>query len=44
MTRLIIIRHCQTAGNKSDKIRGYHNDSNFTDEGNKRLEKMQKSL
>lgn len=33
MTKLIIIRHCQTIDNASGKLQGYHNDSEFSEEG-----------
>ena len=40
MTKIILIRHCQTQDNKKGLMQGYHNDSDFTQEGNKQLEKI----
>lgn len=44
MTKLIIIRHCQTIDNAKGKLQGYYNDSDFTKEGLKQLDGLIKRL
>lgn len=44
MTRLIIIRHCETIDNVKGKMQGYHEDSDFTEEGHKQARKLLKRL
>ena len=40
MTRLIIIRHCQTIDNASGKMQGYSNDSEFSEWGKIQARKL----
>ncbi len=44
MTRIIIIRHCETVDNVKGKMQGYHEDSDFTEEGNKQAERLLRRL
>ncbi|MDI6737134.1 MAG: histidine phosphatase family protein [Nanoarchaeota archaeon] len=40
MTKLIVVRHCQTEDNAAGKMQGYHNDSCFTEEGKIQAQKL----
>jgi broad specificity phosphatase PhoE len=40
MTKLIIIRHCETIYNSEGKMQGFHQDSDFTINGKKQLDKL----
>src|SRR3989344_3875421 len=44
MTKIILIRHCETKDNVSGKMQGYSNDSSFTKEGLIQLEKLKDLL
>lgn len=40
MTKLIIIRHCETIFNSQGKMQGFHQDSEFTPEGKRQIDKL----
>lgn len=40
MTKLIIIRHCETVDNAKGLLQGYHNDSEFSEQGKKQIAKL----
>jgi len=44
MTKIILIRHCNTEGNKSGFIQGRHNDTPLSEEGEVQLEKLSDRL
>jgi len=44
MLKIILIRHCKTISNETGKLQGYHDDSEFTEEGMKQMEALSKRL
>ncbi|KKS11114.1 MAG: Alpha-ribazole phosphatase [Candidatus Daviesbacteria bacterium GW2011_GWB1_41_5] len=40
MTKIIIVRHCETIFNSSGKIQSYYKDSDFTEKGKKQLAQL----
>ena len=40
MTKIIVIRHCETIGNVKGEMQGYHEDTEFTEKGTHQMQNL----